>query len=74
MPLARRTRVILGLAALVAALAAWQGAAAGQISVTSATLDGVTSTSAPPGSVIPAQAKASVANTTWRATQVRWGS
>ena len=60
-PLARRTRVILALAALVAALAAWQGVAMGATTVTGATLEGagvgdVTSTSSPGGSVLPATA------------------
>jgi hypothetical protein len=73
-PLARRTRVILGLVALVAALAAWQGAALG-ISIDSAKLDvtsngdtnPATSVSSPAGGVIRADLETS--NGTWRSTR-----
>src|SRR5262245_14269323 len=67
-PLARRIRVVLAVAALVTALAAWQGVAMGVVSVTDATIDGVTSTSAPPGSVLRADVTADVALDDWRGT------
>ena len=74
-PLARRTRVILALAALVAAFAAWQGVAMGA-TVTGATLEGagvgnVTSTSSPGGSVLPATATVKVVpGESWTRTRV----
>ena len=43
---------MLAMVAFVVALAAWQGAALGAISILDATIDGVTSTSAPPGGVL----------------------
>ena len=71
-PLARRTRVILALAALIAALVAWQGAALGA-EVTGATLEGATSTSSPGGSVLPATATAKLAfGESWNRTQVNF--
>jgi uncharacterized repeat protein (TIGR01451 family) len=66
--------VILGFVALVAALAAWQGAALGAITVNSATLEGATSIQGPPGSVMDARVAAKVTGSTWDATQVRWGT
>jgi uncharacterized repeat protein (TIGR01451 family) len=71
---ARRTRVILGLVAFAAALAAWQGAALG-IDVTSAKLDvtsngdtaPATSVSSPAGGVI--RADLSTKNGGWRSTR-----
>ncbi len=75
--LARRTRVVLALAAFVAALAAWQGVAAGA-EVTGATLEGagvgdVTSTSSPGGSVLPATATVKLAFAeSWNRTQVNF--
>ena len=76
-PLARRTRVILALAALVAALVAWQGAAVGA-TIHDATLadagtaaGGATSTSSPGGSVLPATVTAKVLpGETWNRTRV----
>ena len=77
-PFARRTRVILGLAALVAALAAWQGAAMGALTATNAFLDDstngetgfATSVSSPPGGVFRALVTADVTTPdTWRATR-----
>jgi uncharacterized repeat protein (TIGR01451 family) len=73
-PLARRTRVILALAALVAALAAWQGAALG-ISIDSAKLDvtsngdtnPATSVSSPAGGVIRADLDTSSGS--WQSTR-----
>src|SRR5262249_27310501 len=59
---------------LVGVLGGWPGAASGAIVTKSATIDGVTSTSAPPGSVMNATVTADVSNTTWRATDVRFGS
>lgn len=63
--------MILAFVALVAALAAWQGLAAGAITATNATIEGVSSTSAPPGSVLPASVTADVTSpSTWRATRL----
>jgi uncharacterized repeat protein (TIGR01451 family) len=64
----RRTRVVLAMVVFVAALAAWQGAAVGLVTVTGATIDGVTSTSAPPGSVLRADVTADVSQGKWRGT------
>jgi uncharacterized repeat protein (TIGR01451 family) len=67
--------MVLALAALVAALAAWQGAAMGAITVTNATLNGVTSTSTPPGGVFKAEVTASVSHgSSWKSTEGRIGS
>jgi uncharacterized repeat protein (TIGR01451 family) len=55
----RRIGVIIATAALVAALAALQGVAAGA-TVTKATIEGVTSTSSPPASVLPASMTVSI--------------
>jgi uncharacterized repeat protein (TIGR01451 family) len=61
--------VVLALAAFVAALAAWQGAAMGVILIQDATIDGATSTSAPPGSVLRTEVTGVVAGgDTWRGT------
>lgn len=69
-PLARRTRVILALAALIAAFAAWQGVAAGA-TIRDATIEGVTSTSSPPASVLPASVTVSLLpGENWRFTSV----
>ncbi len=75
--LARRTRVLLVLAAFGAALAAWQGAAAASLTVTGATLDGsdTTSTSSPPGRRAPRHGHRQAATARdWRATQYEFGS
>jgi uncharacterized repeat protein (TIGR01451 family) len=63
---------IIALTAM--ALAAWPSVAAGAITVTGATIDGVTSTSAPPGSVLNATVTANVSGDDWRATRVQFGS
>jgi uncharacterized repeat protein (TIGR01451 family) len=67
--------MIAGLVMLIGALAAWPGEAGAAITDTAATIDGVTSTPAPPGSVINASVTADVSlGTTWRATGVQFGS
>jgi uncharacterized repeat protein (TIGR01451 family) len=66
--------VIFGLWVLAVALAAWPAMASGAITTKSATIDGVTSTSAPPGSVMNATATADVSGgSSWRATGVKFG-
>ena len=65
----------IATAACAAALAAWPGAAGAAITPSAATLDGVTSTSAPPGSVMRATVTANVSLfTTWSATRVGFGT
>jgi uncharacterized repeat protein (TIGR01451 family) len=69
--------VVLAMVAFVAALAAWQGAAAGVIAlVPPPTIDGVTSTTSPPGGVMEAKVSGFVVPPTefWRATRVTFGS
>jgi hypothetical protein len=57
------------------AFAAWPGAAGARITTDAATIDGVTSTSAPSGSVMNATVTADVsALSTWRATRVKFGT
>jgi hypothetical protein len=57
------------------AFAAWPGAAGARITTDAATIDGVTSTSAPPGSVMNATVTADVRfGSTWSATGVRFGA
>jgi uncharacterized repeat protein (TIGR01451 family) len=58
----------------LAALAAGPPSALAAITVKSASIDGVASTSAPPGSVLDAEVTADVVGVTWKATQVRFGS
>jgi uncharacterized repeat protein (TIGR01451 family) len=67
-------RVQTALVACAAALAAWPGAAGAAITPTAATIDGVTSTSAPPGSVMKATVTADVSGAAWSATKVQFGS
>ena len=62
------------MATLAVAFAAWPGTASATLTVNSATLDSVTSTSSPPGSVLPAQVKGNATNETWRGTQYRFGT
>lgn len=63
------------MAAVAAALVAWQGAASAALTVTGATLDGVTSTSTPPGGVLGARVTTAVTQPdTWRATRARIGA
>jgi uncharacterized repeat protein (TIGR01451 family) len=72
---AGQVRMIAGLVMLVGALAAWPGDADAAITNTAAKIDGVTSTSAPPGSVMDASVTADVGlGTTWRATRLRFGT
>jgi hypothetical protein len=66
--------VILALAAALLVVALPPAAATAAITATSARLDGVTGTSAPPGSVIPAKVTANVSSATGRATDVAFGS
>ena len=72
---ARRAWGFLAVVGTIAALGAAPGTAAGTLTVSSATIDGVSSTSGPPGSVM----KAGVTGGTtggdkWRGTQYRFGS
>src|SRR5262245_53015950 len=67
-------RVTLLLAASVAALALFPSLAMASITLTSASIDGAQSTSAPPGSVIPANAKGTTSGDTWPGTSYRFGS
>jgi len=70
-----QARMIAGLVMLVGALVAWPGEAGADITTTAATIDGVTSSSAPPGSVMNASVTADVSlRTTWSATGVQFGS
>jgi hypothetical protein len=71
--LARRTRVILGLVVLLAALAAWQGAAVAAWNATGATIEGKASTTSPPGGVLKAKVTATGSGP-WDATSVAFGS
>ncbi|HEY7044531.1 MAG TPA: vWA domain-containing protein, partial [Nocardioidaceae bacterium] len=76
-PAARPIHHARGLLAVVvaaAAVAAWPGTAAAAITTTAATIDGVTSTSAPPGSVMNASVTADVSGAAWSATSVQFGS
>jgi uncharacterized repeat protein (TIGR01451 family) len=67
--------MMVGLVMLVGALAAWPGEAGAAITTTAATIDGVTSSSAPPGSVMNASVTADISSgTTWSATSVQFGS
>ena len=71
----RRVRSILVLAVFLAALGGMPGTARGAITNTrNPTIDGVTSTSAPPGSVMKAALTADVTTNDWSATQVQFGS
>jgi uncharacterized repeat protein (TIGR01451 family) len=70
----RRRRAVLALAATLLVVALSPAAASATITATSAKLDEVTSTSSPPGSVIPAQVTADVSSGTWSATSVQFGS
>jgi uncharacterized repeat protein (TIGR01451 family) len=64
----------LAVAAVMAALGALPGAAAASLSISKATLDGVTSTSAPPGSVLKASVTGNATgDDTWRGTEYRLG-
>ncbi len=70
----RRIQVaVLAAVASVAALAAGPGAAGAAIKPSAATIDGVTSASAPPGSVMGATVTAAVVGN-WSATRVRFGA
>ena len=73
--IARTIRAALIVAAFTLALAAWQGAAAGALDVTGVTVDGVTSTSTPPGGVLEARVTVkATASSRWRATLTRIGT
>jgi hypothetical protein len=70
----RRIRVVLALGALVGAVLAWQATASAALTVTEATLDGVTSTTTPPGGVLRARAEVQLtARSDWRGTRTRIG-
>jgi uncharacterized repeat protein (TIGR01451 family) len=68
--------VAITMIALLAALAAAQGVASADIQITSATLDGATSISTPPGGVVPARVSATLSppRPQWDSTDVRIGS
>jgi hypothetical protein len=68
-PIARRLRVIA-----VAVLAVWPTTAQAAIKVTGATIDGVTGTSAPPGSVLQARVTGTTISDTWRGTRYTLGA
>src|SRR4051794_1620460 len=70
----RRARALVGVIVTAFAVAAWPAAASAAITIGNATLEGVASTSAPPGSVISATITANVSSGTWSATKVRFGS
>jgi hypothetical protein len=71
---ARGVRVVLAIGAFLAAALAWQGTASAALTVTEATLDGVTSTSTPPGGVLRARAEVQLtARSDWRGTRTRIG-
>ncbi len=76
-PLARHVRVMFGLATLVAVLAAWPGAASADLKVDKVTIDGVvdgvTSSSSPPGGVLPAKVEVS-GSSNWESTDLRVGN
>jgi uncharacterized repeat protein (TIGR01451 family) len=57
-----------------AAFAAGPSVASAALTINSATIDGVSSTSAPPGSVIPATVSGTTGGTTWAATSYQFGS
>ncbi len=70
----RRFARILAVTVTLAALGAVPSAAAASLTISSATLEGVTSTSGPPGSVIGAQVKGgATGGDRWRGTQYRFG-
>ena len=54
----------------IVALAAWPAVAAGDVSLSNGTIGGATSTSSPPGGVLPAQVTGIVNSGTWAST--RW--
>src|ERR1700741_5380930 len=72
--LVARARGALTVGGAVAVLVATPRVASADITATNAKLEGVKSTSAPPGSVMTARVTATVDDATWRATRVRWGS
>ena len=68
-------RLTVLLAAAVAALAALPAMALANVTITGGTIDGQSSTSAPPGSVIPATASGTTSGgDTWSGTRYRFGS
>jgi uncharacterized repeat protein (TIGR01451 family) len=72
---ARRGAGVLAVLGFVVALAAWPGVALANLTVTGATIDGVSSTSGPPGSVFGARVTGmATAGETWRGTQYQFGS
>jgi hypothetical protein len=73
-PFARHARVMFGLAALVAVLAAWPSAASAELTISSAKLNGATSVSSPPGGVFNARVTGSGGGQQWGGTQWRFGS
>ena len=71
----RRARCTLVVLGVMAALVAWPGAASAGLTVSGATIDGVTSTSSPPGGVLKARVTGTATGVdTWRGTQYRFGA
>ena len=67
--------VTLSTVVATVAFAATPGAASAGLTISSATIDGVTSTSAPPGSVLDAKVTGTATgNDTWEGTAYRFGS
>jgi uncharacterized repeat protein (TIGR01451 family) len=72
---ARRVWGILAVAGVVAAFGVWPSVASADISLFDATIGGTTSTSSPPGGVLPAEVRGTVSTpSTWRATRWTIGS
>jgi uncharacterized repeat protein (TIGR01451 family) len=65
---ARRARAMVVLATSIVALAAWPSVASGDVSLKNGKIDGTTSSSSPPGGVLPAQVQGVVSSGTWAAT------
>ncbi|MGD9573008.1 MAG: hypothetical protein AB7V62_14060, partial [Thermoleophilia bacterium] len=74
-PRGRTVRGLIVAIALLVALAAGSTTALGALTVTSATLDGATSITTPPGGVVTAKVTATATGQdTWRSTRARAGS
>jgi uncharacterized repeat protein (TIGR01451 family) len=73
--LARRVRRTLAVIGPVIGLAVWPGAASAALTISSATIDGVTSTSSPPGGVLKAKVSGkATGGDKWKGTQYRFGN
>ncbi|MGH3337745.1 MAG: VWA domain-containing protein, partial [Propionibacteriaceae bacterium] len=71
---ARRGRAMIVLSISIVALAAWPSVASADISLSNPKIEGTTSTSSPPGGVLPASVEGTVSGNTWRATGWKIGS